>query len=161
MPVTPYPAPGEEPEFCSMSGCFEPLDEDDTQGFCKRCAPSISWLSHLEPALVEAGRITGCSPVGATLKVVPTDVLRAGAQHMEDRAATYDKANKGGERSIEATVKAFAAITGIEMTAEQGWLFMALLKMVRCQSGQFKLDNYEDGAAYFALAAESAAEARQ
>jgi hypothetical protein len=46
------------------------------------------------------------------------------------------------------------------MTEEQGWMFMSILKMVRSQQGNFKLDNYEDGAAYFALAAEAAASDR-
>lgn len=91
-------------------------------------------------------------------RINPADVLRAGAQHMEDRAATYDK--PAGERSMGATVDAFNAITGNQVTEEQGWMFMALLKMVRSQQGQFKLDNYEDGAAYFALAAESGAKSR-
>lgn len=83
------------------------------------------------------------------------DFLKAAMQHMEDRAKTYDKPE--GERSMEAIVKAFLAVTGVEMTTEQGWLFMAILKMVRSQQGQLKLDNYEDGAAYMALAGETAA----
>lgn len=86
------------------------------------------------------------------------EFLNAAMQHMEDRAKTYDKPQ--GERSMEAIVKAFLAVTGVEMTTEQGWLFMAILKMVRSQQGQLKLDNYEDGAAYMALAGETAAEDR-
>jgi len=91
-------------------------------------------------------------------RVKPSEVLRAGAHHMEDRAATYDKPE--GERSMAATVAAFKAITGVEMTEEQGWKFMAILKLVRSEQGDFKLDNYEDCAAYAALAAESASESR-
>lgn len=53
-------------------------------------------------------------------------VLEAGARHMRDRAATYDKPE--GERSMGATVAAFRFVTGVSMTEEQGWLFMALLK---------------------------------
>ena len=87
-------------------------------------------------------------------KVEAADVLEAGAKHMRDRAATYDK--KDGERSIPATVTAFNAITGHNLTAEQGWLFMAVLKAVRSQQGDYKADSYEDGAAYFALAGEQA-----
>ena len=85
------------------------------------------------------------------------NVLSAAAQHMIDREQLYD--TPGGERSIAATVAAFHAITGdgLMNTDERGWLFMLLLKAVRCQQGNFKLDNYEDGAAYFALMAESAA----
>ena len=55
-----------------------------------------------------------------------------------------------------ATVDAFLAVTGVSMTEEQGWLFMALLKAVRSQQGAYRADSYEDGAAYFALAGEAA-----
>lgn len=82
------------------------------------------------------------------------EFLHAAMQHMQDRAITYDKPQ--GERSMKATVDAFYAITGVPMTTEQGWLFMATLKMVRSQQGVVKSDNYEDGAAYMALAGETA-----
>ena len=86
----------------------------------------------------------------------PPDVLHAAAKHMEDRASTYD--TPGGERSMAKTVNMFNALMGGDrfMTTEEGWMFMALLKIVRSQQGAFKLDNYEDLAAYAALAAESA-----
>lgn len=89
--------------------------------------------------------------------VIAKDVLAAAQQHMIDRESMYDK--PGGERSIPAAVSAFIAITGNGAmdTDERGWLFMILLKLVRCQQGNFKLDNYEDAAAYCALMAESAA----
>jgi len=86
------------------------------------------------------------------------DILEAAAGHMQDRAATYDKPE--GERSMGATVDAFKAVTGHQLTEEQGWLFMALLKAVRSQQGGLRMDSYEDGAAYFALAGESAARDR-
>ena len=82
------------------------------------------------------------------------DILNAALGHMQDRAATYDKPE--GERSMGATVDAFTAVTGVCMTEEQGWLFMALLKAVRSQQGAYRSDSYEDGAAYFALAGEAA-----
>ena len=82
-------------------------------------------------------------------------ILQAAASHLSDRAATYDKPE--GERSMSATVAAFCAVTGVTLSTEQGWLFMALLKAVRSQQGDYKADNYEDGAAYFALAGEDAA----
>ena len=85
-------------------------------------------------------------------------ILSAAAQHMQDRASTYDK--PAGERSMAATVDAFRATTGITLTEEQGWHFMALLKLVRSQQGDLRLDSYEDGAAYFALAGEAAAKHR-
>jgi len=81
-------------------------------------------------------------------------ILEAGLGHMKDRSATYDK--PAGERSMGATVDAFRAITGHDLTEEQGWLFMGLLKMVRSQQGGFRADNYEDLAAYAGLQGEAA-----
>ena len=86
-------------------------------------------------------------------------ILNTAAQHMEERAATYDQP-QGGERSIHKTVAMFNTLTGAGLTDEQGWLFMACLKMVRAQQGRYRADSYEDGAAYFALAGESAAQER-
>ena len=86
------------------------------------------------------------------------DILQAGLDHMRDRAATYDKPE--GERSMGATVQAFNAVTGLSLSTEQGWLFQILLKAVRSQQGAFRLDCYEDGAAYFGLMGEAAAAER-
>lgn len=85
-----------------------------------------------------------------------SELLKKAAEHLKDRADTYDK--PGGERSIGATVKAFNAITGdgLMSSEERGWLFMAILKMVRSQQGSYKADNYEDLAAYGALMGEAA-----
>lgn len=82
------------------------------------------------------------------------EILEAGLGHMKDRSATYDK--PAGERSMGASVDAFRAITGHDLTEEQGWLFMGLLKMVRSQQGGFRADNYEDLAAYAGLQGEAA-----
>lgn len=87
-----------------------------------------------------------------------SDILAQAEKEMADRARTYDKPE--GERSMGATVEAFYAVTGHSLTEEQGWLFMALLKSVRSQQGEYRADSYTDGAAYFALAGESAARMR-
>lgn len=92
-------------------------------------------------------------------EVRPEKILLAAAEHLKDRASTYDQPQ--GERSIGKTVAMFDVLTGINMTEEQGWLFMACLKMVRAQQGKYRADSYEDGAAYFALAGESAARDRK
>ena len=88
------------------------------------------------------------------------NILEKAAGHLKDRASTYDK--EDGERSIGATVQAFNAITGdgLMNSEERGWLFMAILKMVRSQQGNYKADNYEDLAAYSALMGEAACEER-
>jgi hypothetical protein len=92
------------------------------------------------------------------MKPTAPEILDAAAGHLRERAATYDKPE--GERSMAATVDAFNTITNHNLTTEQGWLLMACLKMVRAQSGNYRADSYEDGAAYFALAGEAAAEDR-
>lgn len=84
-------------------------------------------------------------------------ILVSAQVHMENRACTYDR---GGERSIPAVVDAFNSITGHQLTHEQGWLFQVLVKCVRSQQGEYKLDNYEDMAAYAALLGEQAGQDR-
>ena len=86
------------------------------------------------------------------------DFLSAALSHMKDRAATYDRPT--GERSIGRATDAFKAITGDGKmdSDERGWLFMVLLKLARTQQGDYRADNYEDGAAYVALMGEAAAQ---
>ena len=84
--------------------------------------------------------------------------LEAAKGHLGARAVTYDKPT--GERSMERTIKVFAALTDIQLTEEQGWIFMEALKQVRSLQGKFKADNYEDLAGYAALRGEAAARSR-
>lgn len=83
-----------------------------------------------------------------------SDILNKALGHLSDRAVTYDKPQ--GERSMAKTVDAFNTIYDLGMTEVQGWHFMELLKMVRSSQGAFKADNFEDAAAYAALAGEAA-----
>lgn len=84
--------------------------------------------------------------------------LESAAQHMKDRAEQRDSG--AGERSMEKTVAAFNTIYNQKLTTEEGWMFMVLLKMVRASNGVFVADDYEDGAAYFGLAGETASQER-
>lgn len=77
---------------------------------------------------------------------------------MEERAKLRD--SEGGERSMAATVKAFNAIRKTNLTEEDGWAFMVLLKLVRSTNGVFHADDYVDGAAYFGLLGEAAEKER-
>lgn len=82
------------------------------------------------------------------------DLLAAAADHMLARAATYDKPE--GERSMAQTVAAFNAITGHKLTESEGWLLMAVLKMVRAQTrSEPHRDSIEDLIAYGALFGEA------
>jgi hypothetical protein len=90
----------------------------------------------------------------ATGAVTADEILQRGADHIRDRAATRDQSN--GERTMKQVVNAFNAIFGTQITEEQGWQFMVILKIVRSANGKVNIDDYEDEAAYAALAAESA-----
>jgi hypothetical protein len=83
------------------------------------------------------------------------EILDAAGSHMQDRAKTYDAPD--GERSIPGTVTAFNVLTGHQITNEQGWLFMELLKCARSQQGEYRADSYEDAVAFAALRGEQAA----
>ena len=82
------------------------------------------------------------------------EILEAAAGHILSRAQLRDQPQ--GERSMARTVTAFNAITGQTLTERDGWLFMAVLKAARATAGGHNPDDYEDGAAYFALAGECA-----
>ena len=83
-------------------------------------------------------------------------ILNRAAEHINQRATDYDCPGKG-ERSMAKTVAMFNELAGTRITETQGWQFMQILKMVRSSQGNFKADNFEDGAAYAALAGECAA----
>lgn len=84
------------------------------------------------------------------------EILRQSAQHIEDRASQRDQ--DGGERSMARCVAAFNALTGHQLSERDGWLFMVQLKAARATTTATGLaDDYQDGAAYFALAGESVA----
>lgn len=87
-----------------------------------------------------------------------SDILAQAAAEMKDRGATYDQPQ--GERSMGKTVAAFAAVTGVQMSEQQGWQFMELLKMVRSNQGVYRADSFVDGAAYASLAGEAAAKGK-
>ena len=80
---------------------------------------------------------------------------------IDDVSATITSRGKerdldDGERTIPRCVTAFNSITGHELSAEDGWLFMQVLKMCRSKQGDFKYDDFRDGVGYAALRAEEA-----
>jgi hypothetical protein len=93
-------------------------------------------------------------PLGKAPAFSAPDLLDAAAKHMRDRAATYDKPE--GERSMSKTVEAFNAVTGRDLNESEGWLLMALLKMVRSEQRRDPhRDSVEDLVAYGALYGEA------
>lgn len=79
--------------------------------------------------------------------------LQKAQEALQARAKLRD--NPAGERSVKSTVEAFNALTGRDLTEQEGWEFMLLLKMVRGRQGKFNADDYIDGSAYFALLGEA------
>lgn len=78
-------------------------------------------------------------------------ILNKGVTCIGDRAATRDQDQ---ERSMAKCVKIFNAYSGTNLSEKDGWMFMVCLKMAREAQGGFNIDDYIDGAAYFALAGE-------
>lgn len=83
-----------------------------------------------------------------------TKLLCNAADIMEQRGKQYD--NPAGERSMAKTVAAFNAVTGRDLTEAEGWLMMAVLKMVRDrQRALAHKDSCEDLIAYASLYGEA------
>lgn len=118
------------------------------------------WLNHHENKKKYSNDHCGDEGIELTYSnpITASSMLTAALGHMEDRAKTYDA--PGGERSMGKTVSAFNTITSHNLTEEQGWLFMEILKQVRSQQGNYRADNYEDMVAYAALRGECAARER-
>ena len=95
------------------------------------------------------------SPVGAD------EILQIADETIAQRGVMYDSTGQQQERSMGKVVTMFNALTGHELTNEQGWKFMCLLKLARSEQGEFSLDSFIDLAAYAALAGEEAAKHNQ
>lgn len=100
-------------------------------------------------------RRRGATPKPAQEPQTAVQIMEEGLKSMKERAALRD--SEDGERSMKGAVDAFNALTGAGLTEEEGWLFMAILKASRSRKGTFHVDDFVDGAAYFALAGEAAA----
>lgn len=87
-----------------------------------------------------------------------TEFLQAAIDVQAERGQTYDKPT--GERSMSATVTAFNAITGRDLSEAEGWLLLQTLKDVRQWQNPSKYhhDSALDGVAYSALKAEALSE---
>ena len=82
------------------------------------------------------------------------DLLHRAASLMDERGKQYDQ--RSGERSMQATVTAFNAISGYCLTEADGFLLMAILKMVRDQSREKPhRDSIDDLVAYASLYGEA------
>jgi len=84
----------------------------------------------------------------------PEELLKEVGNILAQRGKQRDTPD--GERSMLACITAFNAITNNDLTETEGWLLLAVLKLVRSRKGEYDVDHYADGIAYLALANESA-----
>lgn len=89
------------------------------------------------------------------------EILQIAEETLAQRGVMYDSTGQQQERSMGKVVAMFNALTGHELTIEQGWKFMCLLKLARSEQGEFSIDSFFDLAAYAALAGEEAAKRNQ
>jgi len=130
---------------------------------CQRQAAKIHPKNERSETVMKTDlKVTVGLPFGEPLSDTPhrgdtaADFLQRAKDLLEARGEEYD--TEGGERSMEATCAAFAAITGHELAESEGWLFMEILKNVRQWSrDEFHRDSAEDGVSYAALKAEALA----
>jgi len=88
------------------------------------------------------------------MKTTASQLLNKANTLMEQRGQQYDQPH--GERSMGKAIKAFNAITGKGLFESDGWLLLALLKMVRDNQRELPHnDSIEDLVAYAALYGES------
>ena len=92
--------------------------------------------------------------MGITMKA--EDILQNAATLLIERAKERDLEQ---ERSMRRAVGAFNILADKyrrigRMTETEGWLFVICLKLARGTAGSFRLDDWQDAAAYCALLAE-------
>lgn len=107
----------------------------------------------LADAVIKRFALDQLPSVSRETPATAAEILLAGADAIDQRAEQRDAEN--GERSMAKAVAAFNALTGHEVSTREGWEFMTILKLARANGGRFHADDYVDGAAYLALAAES------
>lgn len=124
--------------------------------------PSPQRITPIKPAKTATAAPATAAEAQTTAQPYPVTVLSDAARTILQRGVERDTggADQPQERSMAATVAAFNAIEGTNLTERQGWAFMQTLKLVRAantaRNGRFNPDDYQDGAAYAALGAEAA-----
>ena len=132
---------------------FVAVDEASELEGPERCADSFEEVEAMEAYADIKAEIA--RPIGAD------EILQVANEAIAQRGVMYDSTGQQQERSMGKVVAMFNALTGHELTNEQGWKFMCLLKLARSEQGEFSLDSFIDLAAYAALAGEEAAKCNQ
>lgn len=140
--------------FYSPDGWLDARDEDSESVRCYPI-PQKPWYNPADVAFADKN----------SNKNTAHELLESASGHLKDRASDRDT---GEERSMKSAVDAFNSLyadiikeNSGNISEEQGWMFMVLLKASRAKGGKYRQDDYEDGAAYFALAGEAASVERK
>lgn len=129
------------------------------KGLVKR-TPAVSSIADkiIESAMAKKASDSDTVSSANTDKPVSADgIMKESLKIMDGRAKQYDKEGTG-ERSMEAAIKSFNAITGNSLQPSDGYMLLMLLKLVRNQTvvdGAAAMDCVEDCVAYSALYGES------
>ena len=148
-------------EYVGLSKPADPFDDGEaTEAYnaINNYGPDVSFVAVDEAEAMEAYadiKAELASPIGAD------EILQVANEAIAQRGVMYDSTGQQQERSMGKVVAMFNALTGHELTNEQGWKFMCLLKLARSEQGEFSLDSFIDLAAYAALAGEEAAKHNQ
>jgi Domain of unknown function (DUF6378) len=97
---------------------------------------------------------TTTSPKALPITLDAAQLLQLSADTLTERGKQYDSSGATKERSMAAVVKSFNTIYGTNLTEQQGWNFMVLLKMKR-GADKAHQDSALDMIAYAALAGET------
>lgn len=150
-----------EASYCHHCGLIlGPYDQKTSRvgtvgWFCLPCYDIICALLANEEEEATASDLR--SQYGEQLNPAPPtaeEILEKAARIQVARGAQRDSES---ERSMPKCVEIFAAVTDIDMTESEGWLFMLCLKLARAQQGGYVADDYDDAVGYAALLGESAA----
>lgn len=127
------------------------ISSDEVQQTLKKFPENVS-----EPRIINREEVPMENVKPASTIEIVHSILDQAKHEVGDRADTYDQ--EEGEESMPRIVAMFNVLYGCNMSVEQGWMFMTLLKQVRSSQGSKKMDNYVDLAAYAAFAGKAASD---
>jgi hypothetical protein len=133
----------------------KPTDECDDAS-CSACVPqstSQQSVRGFDEMYWDAARAYAhAHPTPKADSAQAAEMLTRSADLLVERGKRYDKAD--GTSSMDRAVAALNTITGHNLTEDEGWMLMLLLKLSRATAkAGYHADSYEDAAAFVGLMA--------
>lgn len=144
-------------ERCDCDGC--PFAHEDLS--CKLNGMPSMWDSDFGlDHSVDVNKKVGTPIDTPTAPVAPTDTPTTRAEILDaaKKIVTGDREQQYGkpEDNFAVIAKFWTTYTGHPISSEDVAVMMALLKIARIRSGNYKADSFIDGVGYLSLAAEIA-----